>query len=114
MTEREKQSHSELIRLIQENPDLPVVAMVDGELGGEEYCWYLGAWGSVEIDEYVRAINYDNGILLKSDGDIIDTLERYFDPFDFDELPDSDEECKKIYDDLPWTRAIMVQIKIPD
>ena len=37
----------------------------------------------------------------------------YLNP-EFDALPESEEECRKIYDALPWTKAIIVNIGLPD
>lgn len=38
MMERENQYRKELFKLMQENPDLPVVPMVDGEIvAGDDY-----------------------------------------------------------------------------
>lgn len=45
MNEKERKNRDELFRLMRENPDLPVVPMVDGELSGDEYGYYTGAWG---------------------------------------------------------------------
>ena len=42
---------SELIKLIQQNPSLKIVPMVDSELGGDDFSYYMGAWGKAEIDE---------------------------------------------------------------
>ena len=43
-----------LIDLAKEHPDLPIVAMVDGEIiGGDDYRRWLGGFGNVELGEYV-------------------------------------------------------------
>lgn len=43
-----------LVNLAKEHPDLPIVAMVDGEIvGGDDYCRWLGSVGNVELGEYV-------------------------------------------------------------
>lgn len=36
ITEREKKNRDELFRLMRENPDLPVVPMVDAEICGDD------------------------------------------------------------------------------
>lgn len=46
ITEKERKNREELFKLMQENPDLPVVAMVDGEIPGDDSGYWLGAWGS--------------------------------------------------------------------
>lgn len=43
----------ELLALIKEHPDLPVVPMVEGEVcWGDEYYRYMGEFGFVKIGEY--------------------------------------------------------------
>lgn len=36
ITEKERKNREELFRLMQENPDLPVVPMVDGEIVADD------------------------------------------------------------------------------
>lgn len=53
MNEKERKNRDELFRLMRENPDLPVVAMVDSEIVADDgYNRWLGAWGYCEIGEY--------------------------------------------------------------
>lgn len=48
-----KENLQELIRLVQENPELPVICEVDGEICcGDEYAWYLGEFGRCFVGEY--------------------------------------------------------------
>ena len=43
-----------LVDLAKEHPDLPIVAMVDGEIVGcDDYGRWLGSVGNVELGEYV-------------------------------------------------------------
>lgn len=43
-----------LVDLAKEHPDVPIVAMVDGEIvGGDGYAWWWGEFGSVTLGEYV-------------------------------------------------------------
>lgn len=42
----------ELIRLIQENPDLPVVPLVNGEICWDDFCYWLGSFGTASV-EYI-------------------------------------------------------------
>lgn len=47
-------SIQKLVDLAKEHPDLPIVAMVDGEIvGGDDYGRWLGSVGNVELGEYV-------------------------------------------------------------
>lgn len=44
---------AKLIELATENPNLPIIAMVDGEVvGGDEYARWLGSFGEAKLGEY--------------------------------------------------------------
>ena len=47
MTNTEK-----FIQLVKENPDLPVVPMVDCEVVSEDYGWWVGSFGRCDVGEY--------------------------------------------------------------
>lgn len=50
----EKENREKLFQLMQENPELPVVAMVDSEIVADDgYNRWLGAWGCSYIGEYL-------------------------------------------------------------
>ncbi len=114
MNENEKQSHKELMRLIKENPELPVLPFVDANVIGDDSGYWLGRWSSVCVDEYLISPYKDTPVLFKSDDDVFDTLERYLSYEELEKLPDSEEECRKIYESLPWKKAIIVYITLPE
>ena len=43
ITEYEKKNREELFRLMRENPELPVVPMVDGEIAFDECGYWMGS-----------------------------------------------------------------------
>lgn len=45
-------NYKELLELVRQNPDLPVIPMVDGELCGDDYAWYVGSFGTARVGEY--------------------------------------------------------------
>lgn len=98
-----------LLALIEQNPDLPIVPMVDAEICGDDYGTYMAGWGSARVDEYIIAKG-DDLVLFKSDDDVMDVLERVLSEDEFNALPDEDSECRPVYDALPWTKAIVVDI----
>ena len=113
ITEREKQNREELFRLMRENPDLPVVPMVDGEICGDDSGYWCGTWGHASVDEYLMCEKYDY-MAFKSWDDVFDTLEKYLTDEEFEKLPESESECRAHYDALPWTKAIIVYITTVD
>ena len=96
-----------LIALIEAHPELPIVPMVDAEICGDDYGTYMGTWGASWVDEYLVA---GDMVLFKSDDDVFDVLERVLSTSDFDSLPESEEECRPVYDALQWEKAIIVNI----
>lgn len=102
-----------LLKLMQENPELPGVPMVDGEIPGDDSGYWLGAWGSVKVDEYLLTNNRE-WMVFKSDDDVFDVLEKYLSDDEFEKLPETEEECRPVYNALPWTKAIIVYIQTSD
>lgn len=122
ITENEIQQNNinELIKLSKENPELKIVPMVDGELSGYEFSYYMGSWGKPEIDEVyhederIYFHSYDEDELIERQADLI-----------FDEkYPDrkqlTDAENKNVFKeaevrvkDLPWEKVVTVKIGMP-
>lgn len=98
---------------MQENPELPVIPFVDGEIVGDDWGRWIGSWGSVRLDEYLFPRYEDQPILFRSDDDVCETLERFLAIKELDEL-ESEEEYRKAYDALPWEKVIVVNIDLPE
>ena len=106
--------YGELLRLIAENPSLPVVPMVNSEVvAGDDYAYWFGSFSSSTVDEYVcvneRFYTRDNQ----------DEIEDDFSDYLCDDYPDMpDEEFYKMIHEkveaLPWTKAIIVYIDLPE
>ena len=108
----------ELLKLMQENLDLPIIPMVGSEIVADDgYSYWIGSWGTCRVDEYYVGREYvhfkDDDIenvltdmvgcqygLTKDGKDIWDDL--------------SDEEWDKLFESLPWEKAIVVYIETPD
>lgn len=113
ITEIEKKNRDELFRLMKENPDLPVVPMVDDEICVGDYGYSLGAWGPASVDEYLVCERYGY-VVFKSWDDVFDVLEKYLMDEEFEKLPESEDECREHYEKLPWTKAIIVRIEVEE
>ena len=110
MTDREKQNREELFKLIQENPDLPIVPMVDYEIIAEDYGRWLGTWGSSYIGEYLIG---EERIYFRDEDDASEVdrvCEEWLDDA-YETM--SDKEAKEAYIALPWIKAIIVDIDLP-
>lgn len=99
----------ELFKLMQENPDLPVVPTVDSEVVCDDDCArWTGSWGSASIDEYLA---HDGRVFFRSDDDTDDVLGYVLDGEEYIKM--TDEEVEAAYNALPWVKAIIVNIDTP-
>ena len=110
ISEREKQDRDELFQLMKENPDLPVVPMVDGEIAGDDCGYWMASWGAARVDEYLICERAER-VAFKSEDDVFDVLEDYLSYEEFEALPENESACRPTYDALPWRKAIIVYIE---
>lgn len=113
----------EFIKLVAENPDLPVVPLVDYDVtgDGDDCAYYIAKFSKASVDEY---------ILEKDDGcygefrQIFYRSEAEGDPNEIEIVLSAvlgyekiegmtDAEMKKAFDNLPWIKAILVHIGVP-
>lgn len=111
ITGRLKKNREELFKLIQENPDLPIVPMVDYEIVAEDSGRWLGAWGSSYIGEYIIG---EEKVYFREDDDPSE-VERLICERQGKEIFTlmNDEEAKVAYAEMPWIKAIIVNIDLP-
>ena len=97
-----------LLVLIQENPELEIMPMVDAEcIGGDDYSYYSAEWGKAEVDEYYTS---DERIYFKST-DYEELVEKYCENEET-KLTGNDLEIWAIFEvnNLKWIKAIVVHI----
>lgn len=104
----------ELLKLIKENPTLPIIPMVEYDVVGEDYGSWMGKWGKAHIDRYLLPPDSERPIIFENDYTVGEVIERWFSDEELEKLPDNEVEWQKIYDNLPWTKAIIVRISVPD
>ena len=104
-----------ILNLIKENPDLPIVPMVDSEVVAEDYGYWMGKWGNCQITEYYcgrervhfKDDDEENVLMDLCDSDWCIVVEEGTDIYDL-----SDEDWDKLYQGVPWTKGIVVYITI--
>lgn len=110
--ENEKENREELFRLMQKNPELPIVPMVDYEIVADDIGRWLGSWGGSYIEEYLIG---EEQVHFREDDDPseVDKVlsERYGDDYYTDM---TDEQEAEAYAGLPWVKAIIVNIDLPE
>jgi len=101
----------ESLEWINHNPDLPVLAMVSGDVVEEDYQYYHPArFGFARIDRYL--ITKEDNVLFRSDNpNIFETLAECLSKDEFENLPKDYESRKALYEALPWTRAVILCIE---
>lgn len=109
MTEIKPQQENikELLRLVQENPDLRIVPFVDTEVvGGDDYSSWVGSWGKASVDEILLD---DGRLCIKSEdlerlvNDLMCTSEKIL----------SKAEAEEIVNNYIWGKVIVVRIGLP-
>jgi len=98
-----------LLKLINENPELPIIPMVDSDVvQSEDYGYWQGSWGDAEIREFVGYQMYgDAGTIVYKD-DMEDLIEYILDHEGGDE-----KQAEKTANALDWVKAIIVSINLP-
>lgn len=111
MTEQAK----ELFKLIEENPDLPIIPMVDTEVvGGGEFGYWMAAFGKAEIKEFAIDEWYGDGIVrYRDDYGAEENLIEAIAECKYDGTDEDYEKAKKEAESL-WKKAIIVCITTPD
>lgn len=111
MDEKQKENLNHLFELIKENPDLPIVPMVDHDVLGEyENMYYIGKWSRSFIEDYIIT---DEKVIFKSMDDDFDIAFDYIKKsnIEYEKIENMNEdELKRFVDSLPWIKAIIVYI----
>ena len=101
-----KNNSLELVRLIENNPTLPVVPVVDSEVVADDWhSWWKGKLGKCSIEEIIEG---SERFFIKSIDDWEDVAA------DLDKelyLYGTDEDLEKFVNNLQWERVILIWIE---
>lgn len=99
-----------LLDLIKENPNLPIVPMVDYEVVADDtWGYWLGSWGSARIDRYYKG---EERVFFYDEHDIEDCITEEM-GWDWYETA-TDDQALEAYRELPWIKCIVVYIETPE
>lgn len=101
---------NKLIKLINENPDLPIFAWVDGEVCEDNCGYWLGQFGSATIKEYAKVETYG---WYEKDYVFRDDYEEYLEYLLNADEKLTEEEAKKQIENLNYKKAIFVYVNTP-
>jgi len=98
------------IQLIKDNPELPILPMVSYEIAAEDCPTYWGgSWGESSIEKYLIV---GERITYKGNDDPEQLMEEMLSTEEFEKM--TDEEIYQAYEKLPWIKAIIVYIELPE
>lgn len=115
----EKENRKKLFQLMQEHPELPVVTMVNSDIVADcGYSYWRGVFGDVSIGEYLVG---NEKVHFREDDDPYEVDNTLYDCLSetsmglakFRNLK-TDKDVSEAYDKLPWIKAIIVYIEVPD
>jgi hypothetical protein len=103
----------ELLELVKENPDLPIVPMVFYEVvAGDDFSYWLGKIVKVEIREF--AIDYwygDGAVKYKDDYDAEESLIEAIAEVKYDGTEEDYEKASEEVKNI-WTKAIIMFVGV--
>lgn len=106
----QKEKLEELFQLIKDNTDLPILPMVDSEIVADDGCSrWTASWGSAYVGEYIIG---NERIWFKNEDDAEEVLNDCVGGIDFYEM--EEEKVHEEYEKLPWIKAIIVNIDVPE
>lgn len=104
METKELTNTQKFLELVKENPDLPVIPIADGDIGDGGGSW-LASFGLSSVQEYLIA---EGQVFIRDDDEIWDVLYAVFPEEEYEGF--SDDDAKKAHSELPWIKAIIVDI----
>lgn len=109
----QREKITELLELIKGNPDLPIVPMVDSEVVSDDsYGRWMGSFGGSYVGEYI--VGKDQ-IHYRDDEDWGEIESLLSEDYGCDVFAEMDDETeKRAYMEMPWIKAIIVAIDLPD
>ncbi len=106
----------DLIKLMQEHPDYPVVARVDSDVcyEADQFPWYLGNFGNAEIGELLiyHEFSYTTKVYTERRHFIEDWQDENYRKPKYSKLSSEEFEeiSKKVCDKQNWKKVIFVNI----
>lgn len=112
---KQSEKLTQLLELMQANPELPVIPCVDGDVvsGDEYYCW-LGSWGESAVQEFV--IGRERTYYREDDiSEMNDVLYERYDPElvdDLTEWEDAEAAIRELHARGPEIERLYLDSKI--
>ena len=112
--EKQRERVQKLLQLIEENPDLRILPMVNTDIVCDDcYAYWSGNWGEAEIDEVYMPSGKDRIYFRSTDEEeLIDEVYDVLETNNEENLSDDElyEKAKKKVEGYGWEKVIVVRI----
>lgn len=107
------ETNKEFVRLVAENPELPIKVFINGECGDDDNCWYVGEIYDCKVTEITE---YGDKCYERDDFDLLKEIisdEVYDDP-EYVNLTDEefDKKMEEKVEWLGWERVILLKVGV--
>ena len=107
------ETNKEFVKLVAENPELPIKVFINGECGDDDNCWYVGEIYDYKVTEITE---YGDKCYERDDFDWLKEIisdEVYDDP-EYVNLTDEefDKKIEEKVEWLGWERVILLKVGI--
>lgn len=105
--------NKEFVKLVAENPELPIKVFINGECGDDDNCWYVGEIHDCKVTEITE---YGDKCYERDDFDWLKEIisnEVYDDP-EYVNLTDEefDKKMEEKVESLGWERVILLKVGV--
>ena len=105
--------NKEFVKLVAENPELPIKVFINGECGDDDNCWYVGEIHDCKVTEITE---YGDKCYERDDFDWLKEIisnEVYDDP-EYVNLTDEefDKKMEEKVEWLGWERVILLKVGV--
>ena len=105
--------NKEFVKLVAENPELPIKVFINGECCEDDNCWYVGEIYDCKVTEITE---YDDKYYERDDFDWLKDIisDEVYDEPEYVNLTDEefDEEMEEKVEWLGWERVILLKVSV--
>lgn len=104
-----------LAKLLMENPDLPVLCMVEYEIvAGDECTRWAASLGEAKIREYIYYDEFMGGPVIYWREDAEELVDRMVEDVEQSRYEEARQKAWEKVNAMPWIKAIVVNIDLPE
>lgn len=105
--------NKEFVKLVAENPELPIKVFINGECGDDDNCWYVGEIYDCKVTEITE---YGDKCYERDDFDWLKDIisNEFYDDPEYVNLTDEefDKKMEEKVEWLGWERVILLKVGV--